>query len=638
LNEPTRKTDALGGVTSFSYDGNGNLLSVTDPQNTSHPTTYTYDNMDRLQTRTDPLENVEIFGYDGKGNLTCFTDRRGKVSVFGYDGLNRVVSAGFGASSCAGTSFESATNYTYDAGNRLASVVDSVSGTITPVFDSLNRLISETTPQGSVSYQYDVAGRETAMAVAGQAPVSYTYDNANRLTQIQQGNSAVGFTYDADSRRTSLTLPNGVVTTYGYDGDSRLTSLSYQNGTTLLGDLTYAYDQAGRVTQVGGSYARTGLPAAVSSATYNAANRLVSWGANSSFTYDANGNLTGDGVNTYVWDARNQLASIFGGTMAGFQYDPLGRRISKTVDGITTDFLYDGANVAQELSGGIPSANLLTGRLDQVFARTDTSMRNFLSDRLGSAVALTDSSGAVATQYTYEPFGNTSSSGSSSSNSFQYTSRENDGTGVYFYRGRYYNPTFQRFISEDPIGLAGSGPNLYAYVGNNPISFRDPFGTDKRGAGWASAMGHYLWNNLTNGCGSSLQNICESTIPGPGGFAEGFASETGTGIGTVVRYASAGEAEAAAETGFIPNTDQFGNPKSIFVTPEGPLSSASDAESAYQIGSQNPLGPSPTPTHVIIGDANGITFDYGGNVEGGTGIELTTTQPIPVISVTPIGK
>jgi hypothetical protein len=70
-----------------------------------------------------------------------------------------------------------------------------------------------------------------------------------------------------------------------------------------------------------------------------------------------------------------------------------------------TEQAYDGVNAVQELSGGNPSANLLTGRLDEVFARTDTSTRNFLSDALGSTVALADSSGAVATQYSYEPFG-----------------------------------------------------------------------------------------------------------------------------------------------------------------------------------------------------------------------------------------
>jgi RHS repeat-associated protein len=70
----------------------------------------------------------------------------------------------------------------------------------------------------------------------------------------------------------------------------------------------------------------------------------------------------------------------------------------------------------------------------------------------------------------------------------RYTGRENDDTGVYFYRNRYYNPTFQRFISQDPIGMGG-GINEYAYGGNNPIGFTDPLGTDARGAGWGSSGG-----------------------------------------------------------------------------------------------------------------------------------------------------
>jgi len=56
------------------------------------------------------------------------------------------------------------------------------------------------------------------------------------------------------------------------------------------------------------------------------------------------------------------------------------------------------------------------------------------------------------------------------------TGRENDGTGLYFYRARYYSPTFQRFIAQDPIGFAGGNANLYVYAKNNPLRFRDPYG------------------------------------------------------------------------------------------------------------------------------------------------------------------
>jgi RHS repeat-associated protein len=65
--------------------------------------------------------------------------------------------------------------------------------------------------------------------------------------------------------------------------------------------------------------------------------------------------------------------------------------------------------------------------------------------------------------------------GEQSENPFQYTGRENDNTGLYYYRARYYSPELQRFISEDPIRFKG-GLNFYAYVGNDPINITDPTG------------------------------------------------------------------------------------------------------------------------------------------------------------------
>lgn len=155
--------------------------------------------------------------------------------------------------------------------------------------------------------------------------------------------------------------------------------------------------------------------------------------------------------------------------------------MNKTIGGTMTQFLYDGLNPVQELDGASPSnvtANLLTGLgIDERFTRTDSSgAATFLSDALGSTIGLSNSSGAVATSYTYDPFGNVTASGSSNANPYQFTGRENDGTGLYFYRARYYSPTFQRFIGQDPIEFAGGSPNLYSYALNNPVSFRDPSG------------------------------------------------------------------------------------------------------------------------------------------------------------------
>lgn len=84
--------------------------------------------------------------------------------------------------------------------------------------------------------------------------------------------------------------------------------------------------------------------------------------------------------------------------------------------------------------------------------------------------------GTLQTQYTYEPFGFASQTGVASTNSYTYTGREEDGTGLMYYRARYYHPRLQRFISEDPIGFAGGDANLYAYVGGNPISRTDAYG------------------------------------------------------------------------------------------------------------------------------------------------------------------
>src|SRR5436309_2130405 len=216
------------------------------------------------------------------------------------------------------------------------------------------------------------------MTVIGQpSSVVYSYDNANRLTQITQGSSVVQFGYDTANRRTSLTLPNGILVEYGYDAASRVTSIIYkQNGTTVLGDLTYEYDKAGNRTKIGGSWARTGMPEPLTTTGYDVNNRQLTFG-DKNLTYDDNGNLTSitdsNGTTLYSWNARNQLTGISGpGANASFVYDGAGRRQKKTINGSLTEFLYDGLNPVQETSGATILANILTALgIDEFLTRTD---------------------------------------------------------------------------------------------------------------------------------------------------------------------------------------------------------------------------------------------------------------------------
>jgi RHS repeat-associated protein len=211
------------------------------------------------------------------------------------------------------------------------------------------------------------------------------------------------------------------------------------------------------------------------SATYDLANRLTArtaTGVTASPTWDANGNLSNDGVRSYSWDARDRLSAIPG--VASFVYDGFGRRQTATRGGTATSFLYDFWDVAQEQQGGSPSADLLLGLgIDERFSRSGAT---FLTDGLGSTAALA-SSGAVQTSYGYDPYGAAQITGAASDDSFQFTGRENDGTGLLNYRNRYYNPAWGRFVSEDRIGLAG-GINVYAYSNNNPVQLGDPSGNN----------------------------------------------------------------------------------------------------------------------------------------------------------------
>jgi RHS repeat-associated protein len=470
LNRITQIVDALNGITAFSYDGNGNLLTVTDARGST--IAHTYDRMDRPASRTDPVGTIESFIYDSVGNLTRHTDRKGQVSTFNYDALNRRTS---------GTYADGATTrFVFDGAGRLIESTDSVGGTVLNSYDALDRLVAETTALGTVSYQYDALGRRARMDVPGQLPVIYSYDTTSRVRQIVQGSQVVDLAYDALGRRTRITLPNGVSTEYQYDAASRLAALIYQNALGVLGNLTYQYDPAGNRVAVGGSFARTLLPDPLASTTYDAANRQLAFG-DKQMTYDANGNVTTladlSGVTDFIWDSRNRLSGIrgsLGNTM--YTYDALGRRSASPLGSASGTWQYDRSRVVKGNESSGVHAYLGTLNIDEVASAITPEGSLFpIMNHQGSTIALTDDAGTIRTEFSYDPFGRATVSGALSVFPFRFTGREDDGNGLYHYRARYYHPLLGRFLSEDPIGLAG-GINLYVYALGNPIDLGDAFG------------------------------------------------------------------------------------------------------------------------------------------------------------------
>jgi YD repeat-containing protein len=161
-------------------------------------------------------------------------------------------------------------------------------------------------------------------------------------------------------------------------------------------------------------------------------------------THDANGNLTAFGSDSYSWDVRGRLRTLTRtGASYAFGYNADGLRTSKTVNGTTTSYLLDGESVVSETTGGSSKYTLQSPVVEQPLARDG---KWFVPDKVSSTALLTDGSGNTVQSYGYKPFGELTGT-PTESNPFQFTGRENDGTGLMYYRARYCVPQWGRFVS-----------------------------------------------------------------------------------------------------------------------------------------------------------------------------------------------
>jgi RHS repeat-associated protein len=468
--------DPLQGVMSFSYDNQRNLTALKDQR--GFTTSFGYDSLFRAVMAMDPVGLSSVVTYDAVDNVTSTVDRLGRQTTMTYDAANRLVQSSY---------VDAAVSYVYDASSRLTHIDDSAGVPIDRTYDNADRLISETTPEGTVSYSYNAAGQRSSMTVANLPAVSYGYDSAGRLQTIGQGSATFAYSYDALSRTVKLQRPNGVTTSYSYDNVDRLLGLLHSGpGGQAIESLSYAYDSDDEVTSIGSMASAALLSSAQAFGQADPANRIRSFGSVTA-QFDGEGQMVSktDSANSattgYQWDARGRLKQVTlpGSQTVSYNYDALGRRVSRTAFGVTTAFLYDGQDVVLDRGGDGTSTRYLNGLDIDEKLRQDSGSgpQYFLSDRLGSTIALTDGAGSVLERDTYAPFGATPGS---SSTRYGFTGRELDAqTGMMYYRARWYDPALGHFMSEDPISFQGSS-NLYEYAADNPTGLADPLGLKPR--------------------------------------------------------------------------------------------------------------------------------------------------------------
>ena len=484
---PTSLTDANGNEVTFGYNNNYDLTTYSAPDGTSIKRTF--DSQGHPVTRTNARGNTITLAYGTHGLLTSKTYTNGTQYTYTYDGHDNLLTA---------TTPAGVTRYTYDSADRLlsltnpdgtslqytynaqglrGSMTDSVGFVTNYLYDSAGRLSSLTNSSGAtiVSYTYDSVGRLSTKTLGNGTSTTLTYDaNGNPLNVVNHGagNSALSeydYTYDAEGRPLTLSAPSGK-TTFTYDLEGQLISAA-----TPAATIQYNYDSAGN---------RTSYTSASGTTNYqtNNLNQYTKAGA-TPYQYDLDGNLIAGNGYTYTYDDEDHMLTMVSSSDSwSFGYDGQGRRISSTHNGAVTHYLIDPAgngNIEAEFNGsGQATAHYMYG-LDltsSVQSSGTTSYYHF--DGVGNTTQITGSTGAVINSYVYLPFGEKSVISSGVANPFTYSGQlgvRDEGSGLYFMRNRFYNPTLGRFQTQDPTQFVG-GLNQYEYAANSPLRNNDPNG------------------------------------------------------------------------------------------------------------------------------------------------------------------
>nr|WP_174248212.1 RHS repeat-associated core domain-containing protein [Pseudomonas chlororaphis] len=471
-----QETGFDGRSTAYAYDLNGKLLKKTE-------------------FGDDGSELVTEYQRDAAGRLLVKTLADGEEIHYSYDALGRLVSVDDGHWPLA---------YEYDLQDRLITEHQGW-GTLRYEYDKLGQLSHCRLPDGSkLDYRHAPGGQLSSIDLNGSRLTSHQF-NAGREQQRQQGLLLSQYQYDEQGRLQAHSVSqqqhgqhhNLYRRAYAYDANGNLAGID----DSRKGNLRYHYDPLDRLINVRGatpeSFAHDPAGNLLGQGDQPAANlanvkgnRLLMQG-DRHYDYDAFGNLSrerrGAGqklVTEYQYDCQHRLigVSLPGGSTATYKYDTFGRRIAKTVDGRTTEFLWQGEQLIAESAENRyrsyiyePGTFRPLAMLDGEGPQTTTPFYYQL-DHLGTPQELTAYSGEIMWSAKYRAYGNLAALDVCEiDNPLRFQGQYFDTeTGLHYNRYRYYNPSSGRFLTPDPIKLAG-GLNNYQYV-PNPTGWVDPLG------------------------------------------------------------------------------------------------------------------------------------------------------------------
>jgi RHS repeat-associated protein len=479
------------GTTTYSYHsigaspdlGAGRLASVDGPL-ADDTISYTYDELGRVVRRAIDgatlSQEHDAFGriitennvlgsfsyqYDGAtSRLKAMTYPHGQTSSFTYypnSGDNRLHEIFHKKS--GGTTL-SKFNYTYDVVGNIQTWTQQQDTDPAKAYDfeydradELRNAVWRTTDETPTilkryGYTYDLSGNRTVEQI-DNAPVLSAYDNMNRLSsQSPGGTMRFAGTLNEAATVTIQGAPATVTSDDRFAGGAQVGS-----GTTQV--VVKAKDYSGNE--------RTN--------TYE-----VSVSGNSkTFTFDANGNMTGDGTRSFEWDAENRLTAVVMGVYRSeFSYNghtQRVRRIEKENDNVTSDYryLWCDTEICQERD---TATSEISGQFFSQGFASDGDFFYYTRDHLGSIRELLDVSEAVRARYAYDIYGSATKLSGDIDSPLQFTGHyfhADSGLLLTYYRA--YDTATGRWLSEDPAGRDRLG-NLYTYARNDPVSFMDPYG------------------------------------------------------------------------------------------------------------------------------------------------------------------